>query len=134
MDYEEMLKRAEKKIPEKINQTSRFEVPKVKGHIQGNKTIISNFGTIASVLNRKPEHLLKFLLKELATPGEMHKGAIIIGRKVSASLINEKINKYVRIYVLCPACGKPDTKLEKEGNTWFIKCMACGTKRPVPKI
>ncbi len=129
-----MLKRAEKKIPEKINQTSRFEVPKVKGHIQGNRTIISNFGAIASTLNRKPEHLLKFLLKELATPGEMHKGAKIIGRKVSASLINEKINKYVRIYVLCPSCGKPDTKLEKEGNTWFIKCMACGAKRPVPKI
>ncbi len=134
MNYEEMLNRAEEKIPEKINETARFEVPKVKGHIQGNRTIISNFGSIASTLDRKPEHLMKFILKELATPGELHHGTLILGRKVSAVQINEKIKKYTRIYVFCPVCGKPDTKLEKEGNMWFIRCLACGAKRPVPRI
>ena len=42
MNYEKMLKEGIKKVPEEVSHKSRFEIPKVKGHIQGNKTIISN--------------------------------------------------------------------------------------------
>ena len=129
-----MLDRARKNLPEKVLTSERFEIPKVRGHIQGNKTVISNFGEIASKLRRKPEQILKFVLRELAAPGELHKNAIIIGRKVSASQVNEKIKKYAKTYVLCPECGKPDTILVKEGNFLFIKCMACGAKKSVPLI
>ena len=134
MDYNEMLERARKNLPEKVLKKERFEIPKVRGHIQGNRTVISNFREIANTLHREPEHLLKFVLRELAAPGELHKGAVIIGRKVSASQVNEKIQKYAKIFVFCPACGKPDTKLIKEGNFVFIKCMACGARKSVPNI
>ena len=70
MDYEKMLEKARKELPESVLKTERFEIPKVKGHIQGNRTIISNFNQIAKTLRREPEHLLKFVLKELAAPGE----------------------------------------------------------------
>ncbi|MBS3113256.1 translation initiation factor IF-2 subunit beta [Candidatus Woesearchaeota archaeon] len=131
MDYKEMLKKAKKELPEDVKNTERFEIPKVKGHIQGNKTIITNFTQIIDALRRDAQHLLKYLLKELATPGEITKTSLIIGAKVSASKINEKIERYAKEYVLCKECNKPDTTILKEGDFAFIKCMACGAKHPV---
>ena len=132
MEYEKMLEKARKQLPESVLKTERFEIPKVKGHIQGNRTIISNFNQIASVLRREPEHLLKFVLKELAAPGEIKKtGVLIIGRKVSAVNVNEKIQKYANEFVICPECKKPDTKLIKEDKILSIKCLACGAKHIV---
>ena len=131
MEYEKMLKIGRGNLPKTILKTERFEVPRVKGHIQGNKTIISNFHQIANTLRRKPEHLLKYILKELATPGDLKKNALIVGRKISASRLNEKIEQYVNLFVLCRECKKPDTKLEKENSILFIKCMACGAKHPL---
>lgn len=133
MGYEEMLEEGYKNVPKIEQSKARFEIPKVKGHIHGNTTIISNFYQIAQTFNRKPEHLLKYLLKELATPGELKKNGIIIGSKISASTINEKIRKYAIAFVLCPECSKPDTKLIKEGDYLFIRCMACGAKHSVKK-
>lgn len=131
MDYKQLLERARKNLPETSSESARFEVPKVRGHIQGNKTIISNFHQIVNVVGRPVEHFLKYLLKELATPGELKPTALIIGTKISASRINEKIVQYVKDFVLCPECKKPDTKLIKEDKISFIKCMACGAKHTV---
>jgi|SRR3989344_6099529 len=131
MNYEELLDRAGKNMPEKTGDSARFETPKARGHIEGNKTIISNFKQIADTLERPIEHLLKCVLKELATPGELRKDAAIIGTRLSASRINEKIEKYVNDFVLCPACKKPDTQLVKENKILFIKCSACGAKQSV---
>jgi len=131
MEYGKLLKAARKQLPEAILKKSRFEVPKVKGHIQGNRTVISNFNQIADFLRKDVNHLVKYVLKELAAPGNLTKTALIIGTKVSASRVNEKINQYVKEYVLCPECGKPDTKIEKEENFLFLKCMACGAKHSI---
>jgi len=131
-EYKQLLKIARKELPEHIFQKERFEILKVKGHIQGNRTVISNFLQIASALGREPESMLKFVLRELATPGEIKKsGSVIIGSKVPASRINEKIIQYSNSYVFCYECGKPDTKIEKEGNFSFLKCTACGARHSV---
>jgi translation initiation factor 2 subunit 2 len=131
MDYSQLLEKAKKELPAKSETHERFEVPKVRGHVQGNKTVISNFPQIASAINREVDHLLKFLLKELATPGEMKNQMLFIGRKVSAVMINDKIDKYVKEFVLCKECKKPDTKLLKEDKITFVRCQACGAKHPV---
>ena len=130
MKYEDLLKKAKKELPDVKEIKERFEIPKIKGHVQGNKTVLSNFTQIAQHLGRKPEHLLKFVLKELATPGEIKKTGTIIGSKVPASRINEKIVEYAEKYVLCKECGKPEKKLEKEGLTIYVRCMACGARKP----
>ena len=113
--YEALLKKVYSSLPEVVQSDVRFEVPKATGHVQGNRTIINNFHQIADTLRRKPEHLLKFILKELATPGELKKNGVIMGTKIPASRINEKIEKYVENYVLCSECKKPDTQLLKDG-------------------
>lgn len=131
-EYKKLLEEVRKELPEHVFQKERFEIPKVIGHIQGNRTIISNFLQIANILGREPENMLKFILRELATPGEIKKsGSVIIGTKVPASRINEKIKLYANSYVFCYECSKPDTKIEKEGNFSFIKCLACGARHTV---
>jgi translation initiation factor 2 subunit 2 len=134
MDYKKMLKKARSEMPESVFESERFELPRVTGHIQGHKTIISNFFTIADVLRRSPEHLLKYILKELATPGNISNRALILGAKVPASRVNEKIRKYASEYVLCTDCGKPDTKIIKDGELSFIRCQACGSKHQVKSL
>jgi len=128
MNYEDMLKKGKEKLPEVSSETERFNIPKVRGHIEGNKTIVSNFGEIAKTLRRKPEHVLKFILKELATPGDIRKESVIFGTKLAASKINEKITNYADTFVICKECGKPDSKLTKEGAVYYLKCQACGAK------
>ncbi len=129
--YEQLLEKAKASLPEIKENIERFEIPKATGHIQGNKTIISNFGNIVKIFNRHQEHLLKYLLKELATPGNIDGPRLILGRKISSSLINSKIEQYAREFVLCPVCKKPDTLLAKEERITMMKCTACGAKNPV---
>jgi translation initiation factor 2 subunit 2 len=132
MKYEDMLKRGRDLLPESVHAADRFEVPRVRGHIQGSRTIISNFSEISSTLRRESNHLLKFILKELATPGEMkNNGYVVMGSKVAASRINDKIKLYAKQYVICPECGKPDTKITKEKEVSYMKCQACGAKSPI---
>ncbi len=127
-----MLKRAREKKPQSVFEKERIELPKVVGHFERNKTVISNFPAIANALRRPQDHLLKYILKELAAPGEVNRaGILIIGSRISASRINEKIKQYAHEFVLCPHCGKPDTDISREGDFSFLKCSACGTKTPV---
>lgn len=131
MSYEELLERAKEQLPEDVESTERFVIPKVKGHIQGVKTVINNWFEIAKALDRKPQHLLKYVQKELATPGEIIKQSVLFGSKLSASKINEKIEQYAEDFVFCKACGKPETKLSKEAGVIIMTCQACGARNTV---
>lgn len=132
LDYKELLKKGREKLPESLKSTGeRFEIPKAKGHMEGSKTIISNFSQIVDTLNREQSHLLKFLQRELATPATVDGQRLVLGRKISASQINSKIQLYTATFVLCPDCKKPDTKLVREERVLFLKCAACGSKHPV---
>ncbi|MDP2908863.1 MAG: translation initiation factor IF-2 subunit beta [Nanoarchaeota archaeon] len=132
LDYKTLLEKGRKELPESAKSTGeRFEVPKAKGHMEGNKTVISNFSQIVDILNREQGHLLKFLQRELATPATVDGQRLILGRKLSATQINSKIQMYAETFVLCPDCKKPDTKLIKEDRITFLKCTACGSKHPI---
>ena len=130
MEYEKLLEKAYSEI-KPIAATERFEVPKVKGHLEGTKTIIANFGQICATLRRDPEHVTKYLFKELATPGVIEGDRLILNRKVSSAAINDKISAYTLEFVICPECKKPDTELKKENRLMFLHCLACGAKHSV---
>jgi len=133
-DYEKLLEKAEKELPEKTVSYERFKLDKVKGHLEGNKTVLVNLNQIAKQLSRKLDHLLKYLLRELATPGKVVRGRVILGSKLAASRINKKIKKYISEFVVCSECGKLDTELlEMEGVT-YLKCLVCGSKKPVKSL
>ncbi|MFH1455826.1 MAG: translation initiation factor IF-2 subunit beta [archaeon] len=128
-DYETLLKRAGKTLPKNVIEEKRFEIPKVRGHVEGIRTILTNFFQIASDLSRDPQHLLKYLQHELATPTKIDGPRLILGRKLSSVFINSKIEQYAHEFVICPKCGKPDTEIIEGGKT--LKCTACGEKSPI---
>lgn len=131
MEYKQLLDKLYKGIKPIQSSGERFEVPKVQGMVEGTKTIITNFLQICSVLRRTPQHITKFLFKELAAPGVIDKERLILNRKISSSRINEKIGQYVNEFVICPECKKPDTELKKENRFMFLHCLACGAKHAV---
>jgi len=130
-DYEALLEKGIKELPEMAKTTSRYEIPKAKGHIEGNKTIITNFNQIVDMVGKDEQRFLKYILKELATPGKVEGGRLILGRKLNPGMINSKIEQYTKTFVLCYDCGKPDTKLEEVNGILYIKCAACGSKKNV---
>jgi translation initiation factor 2 subunit 2 len=131
MDYAKALKKCRKELPKQKIVSVRFEIPKIRGHMQGNKTVLTNFAAIAATLHRDQKHFLKYILKSLATPGDIKASAVILGAKVPASKINERIEQYAKEYVICKECMKPDTRITKDGNVSFLKCLACGAKHPI---
>jgi translation initiation factor 2 subunit 2 len=131
MEYNDLLKRAKDNLPDIVSVRDRFEIPKVTGRQQGNKTQITNFSQICSTLHRDCSHLQKYLLKELATSGDFTNNVLNFNRKVSSTDTNEKIRQYVNKFVLCYECGKPDTKIILENGISYLKCQACGAKKLV---
>lgn len=134
MDYEELLNKAYEKLPRKEKYLDRFEIPVVETIVQGNQTIIKNFSQICETLRRDPRHLLKFLTKELATPANFDATRAILQSKIPQSLIQKKLELYVKEYVICKECNRPDTKLKKEDRITFLECEACGAKTSAKSI
>lgn len=128
--YQELLEKLYKQV-KRVEITERFEVPKIEGMVEGSKTIITNFSQICSVLRRSPEHLSKFLSRELATQTTIEGDRLILNRKLSSGQINDKIQAYVDEFIICPECKKPDTELLKEKGFMFLRCLACGAKHSV---
>ncbi len=133
MGYEELLKKAYSEVNQIDTSSDRFEIPKIKGHFEGKKTILTNFFQIASHLSRKPEHFQKFMIKELAASGQKDGERLILNIKVPSSKINQKIEEYAKEFVICKECKKPDTELIKEHDSraTMLHCLACGAKHPV---
>ena len=131
MDYEAMLARGKEQLPDDIKKAERFTIPNIKGHIQGNKTIISNLNQIASTLGRGVEIIVKYVEKQLATKAQIEGTFVIFNTKLSAKKINDRVQQFTDLFVICKECGKPDTELLKEDRLMFIRCLACGAKHSV---
>jgi translation initiation factor 2 subunit 2 len=131
--YEELLERAFKLLPERrVGSGERFVMPKFEVNIAGKKTFITNFGQVSDILGRSPELLLRYLLKEVALPGTTDGHVAVIQGEVKGQLLNKLLERFVREYVICPVCGSPDTRLEKERRGVFLlRCLACGAVTPM---
>jgi len=130
-DYQALLTRARDSIPVDIAQHTRFKVPEIDVLHEGKTTVIRNFTEIADAIQRDPEHILAFLLKELGTAGNLKGKRIVFKGKLMVKQIEERLKNYVDVYVLCSECERPDTKLLKDGRTLVLECSACGAHRPV---
>lgn len=125
-----MLDRLYSKVKQP-ESSERFSLPELKGHVEGNKTMIENFFQICDVLRRKKEHLLKYLSRELAALGVFEGERLVFNRRLSSSMIKEKLQDYVQEFVICKECKKPDTEILKEQRFMFLHCLACGAKYSV---
>ncbi len=132
--YKEMLEEAKNKISANVEKVSRLEVSGPKSEIQGNRTFITNFIDITNSIRRDPKHLAKYLFRELAKPGHIDGSRLVLQGKVINSLIANKIENYIKEFVYCQECNRPDTHFEKEDRIIFLKCEACGAKHVLRHI
>jgi len=132
--YLEMLRRAKSSLP-KTQAAERWELPRANVQTSGKKrTIIRNFTEIARAMRREPVHVAKFLFKELAVPGGVVGDTLELQSKFGTDQINRRLEDYVKEFILCSECGKPDTQLSKKDRLWFLRCEACGAQRSVRQV
>lgn len=130
-DYDELLDRALEDLPETKQEKTRFEIPEVDLDVSGNQTTLKNLKSIADDLGRDPNHLMKYLLNEIGTAGNREGSKGLFQGKFKKKELQERIDEYTEKYVLCPECGRPDTKLTKEGRVPMLKCEACGARSSI---
>jgi len=133
MDYAKSLDRAFEQMPEYLTTDVRFSIPEADVIIEGKTTVLRNFLEITDTINRDPNHLLKFLLRELGTAGKFDGTRVIFQGKFTAQTIGSQISDYVDEFVICSECGRPDTTLVRTDRVLMLKCDACGAHRPIRK-
>jgi translation initiation factor 2 subunit 2 len=131
-DYENLLKRLQGSLNNTSRkEVSRLEIPTPQIIWVGQRTIFRNFMEFPKALRREPEKLLLYLNKELASAGYIAgERVIFLGRKEPSSF-GTLIDRYVKEYVICPVCGSPDTRTEKNKKLGFLLCEACGARSSV---
>ena len=133
MDYESSLNRAMEEVPDIGGDEERLQIPDAQAQKDGAFTRFTNLGEIADVLSREPEHLHRFVQRELGTSGKFADGRGRYNGNFSGSDFDASIDAYVEEYVRCSECGLPDTRLVREDRTPMLRCDACGAFRPVTK-
>jgi translation initiation factor 2 subunit 2 len=133
-EYLELLERAYKNLPKtsKSGERELFIKPNIMNLAKN--TVITNFSSIASILNRDIEHIARFFFKETGKPGTIEDERLVIHGKIGSEEIRKLLELYIKEFVKCPICGSPDTKIIREKRFRFILCEACGAKSPVRKI
>ena len=132
-DYKSMLNRAYDQLPEQLEEQDRFQIPRARVRRQGRRSVIMNFTEIAEGLQRDPEHLLKFLLKETATRGNYDGTRVVFQGRFTEDSIRNLIEIYTNKYVICPVCGRPDTNVVRDKRLSFLQCDACGARSSIGK-
>ncbi|MEM5875449.1 MAG: translation initiation factor IF-2 subunit beta [Candidatus Aenigmatarchaeota archaeon] len=132
MNYEELLNEAFSKMVKRETK-DRFNPPQAEIEYVSNKTIIKNFSDIADYLKRDVKHFARYMMNSLATLGEIKGKSLILYSKIRKEQLLDRINSYIKNYVMCRFCNEPDTKLEKEDRIYFIKCDACGARYAIEK-
>jgi translation initiation factor 2 subunit 2 len=132
-DYETLLRNIQGKLGNTSRKSisRRLEVPVPKVIWVGQRTIFRNFMEFPKALRRNPEKILLYLNKELASAGFIVGDRVIfIGRKQPSSF-GALIDRYIKDYVICPVCGSPDTRTEKNKKLGFLLCDACGARSSI---
>jgi translation initiation factor 2 subunit 2 len=133
-NYDELLKRACSQMPQVSLKRERLELPRLFISTVGMRTIISNFKEAADVLDRDPQHILKFLTREMATAATFHDSRAIFQGKFQRGVFERLLQRYMESFVICPVCKRPDTKIVKEKRLSFLVCNACGARSSIKQL
>lgn len=133
--YIKILDEVMSKLPQTIGKVGdRLIVLNPEILHESRRTIVTNFKDIAEKLNRKPQHLARFIFKESGKPGSLEGERLIIQGRLMNEEFRRLIELYVREFVKCPICGGLDTKIVSEKRLRFLVCEICGAKSSVRKI
>lgn len=133
-EYEKLLDKAYSELPEILKEYSRFVIPTIDARIQGKITVVQNLSEVSKLINRDPDMLAKYLLREFGTMGSRDDQRLLMKGQFRQPQIQEKFEEFLNLYVICPECGRPDTRIIQEMRVNFLKCEACGSRHPLGVI
>lgn len=133
-NYHDLLKKAVSQLPEVSLKRERLELPRLFITTVGMRTIISNFKEVSDALDRDPQHILKFLTREMATAATFHDSRAIFQGKFQRDSFERLLQRYMESFVICSVCKRPDTRIVKEKRLAFLVCNACGARSSIKQI
>jgi len=117
-----------------VKSSDRLEIPEFRSSAMKMKTNLMNFREVSQALRRDMRHMYRYFMKALATSGSIHEDYVVLKGKFSRVQLSEVLKNYVEQYVVCPVCKRPDTRITKEREFYFLVCDACGAKSPVKRV
>eukprot|EP00919_Chromeraceae_sp_WS-2016_P034727 GHVR01082238.1.p1 GENE.GHVR01082238.1~~GHVR01082238.1.p1 ORF type:complete len:217 (+),score=28.36 GHVR01082238.1:44-694(+) len=138
--YTDLLKRVQKIIQIQNGDLAAKKKMSVKPpnivRVSTKKVGWTNFEEICKSLNRSSDHLVQFVLVELATDGSVAGPQLTLKGKFSTKHIESLLRRYIREYVTCKMCSSSNTTLEKDSATRLqvLRCAACQCYRTVVPI
>lgn len=136
--YESLLDRvfksmAQRGIGKGDKETQRYVVKPPKMSRMGTKrTVYENFGETCADLSRDQKHVMNYILAELGATGNItEKGTLIIRGKFTSGMMEKILKPYIKEYVLCKTCKRPNTVLTKTDRLTFMECQDCSSKTTV---
>ena len=96
-----------------------------------NNTIIKNIDNIAKSLHTETKYILYYI--------QLAKSVVITPKGEIKAILNkneieELINKYIDVYILCKKCKYPELVIKKHNNNkLYYSCNACGYSIDIPE-
>merc|ERR1712129_56417 len=115
----------------------RYKMPLVFGKIEGRgngiKTVIPNITDVALSLHRLPGEVNKFFGCELGaqTSYAIETDRAVVNGAHDDATLRAFMKRYIDVFVLCPACGLPETQYKIKDKHIYHRCKACGAKEEV---
>ena len=109
----------------------RYKMPVIQCRKSNNKLIIENIDSISQSLNRTSILISHFYKIEYSTQVQYNvktKSCEISKNDIITSDLQNKLNTFINIFVLCEECNNPETILKVNKEKEYIKqsCSACG--------
>lgn len=118
----------------------RYKMPairaKVEGRGNGIKTVIDNCVDVARALQRPAEYVCKHFGFELGAQCQMNAKTerYIVNGSHDPSLLQDKLDAFIRNWVLCQSCENPETSIKIKDGCINSSCKACGWRGELKAI
>ena len=116
-----------------IKMQSKITLPKPELIKHGHHFIWKNMKDFLRIVNKPPEHVVKFFSEELKCQitwitESKSDGINIDYNKLSSTTINELMKKYVLEYVYCKKCTSTNSIISKDSQLrkYLFVCQNCG--------
>ena len=95
----------------------------------GGNTELTNIKTISVQLGDDLELIIKYIKKKINTNITKKNDAYIINKIITKKELEEILEEYIKMFILCKACGNPEFSKTKTKKEEIRTCKACGVSR-----